>query len=307
MVESIRFDIVADIYDTYVNTMIDIPFFLHETENVSGKILELMCGTGRVSIPLLEQGRHLTCVDYSQGMLDVFAKKIQGKPYQVELLKMDVCQLDINERYSCIILPFHSFAEILTEENQISALEKIYQHLTVPILDFGFWILDYFSVQAPPLVGGTNLKSPSPVPLWTGSIQNRKSKIQNRLTPNGIFICTLRNRQLLLKSGDGQLRILGKFPKENNENMIVYYTNQFNPDTELFTGFQFYEIYNSVQKLVEKRMLDINFRLIDKNSFERMVTSVGFTIEKLIGDYSYAEFNEENSPFMIWFLRKKGE
>jgi hypothetical protein len=31
--------------------------------------------------------------------------------------------------------------------------------LTVPILDFGFWILDYFSVQAPPLVGGTNLKS----------------------------------------------------------------------------------------------------------------------------------------------------
>jgi hypothetical protein len=38
MVESIRFDIVADIYDTYVNTMIDIPFFLHETENVSGKI-----------------------------------------------------------------------------------------------------------------------------------------------------------------------------------------------------------------------------------------------------------------------------
>jgi hypothetical protein len=31
--------------------------------------------------------------------------------------------------------------------------------LTVPILDFGFWILDYFSVQAPPLVGRTPLKS----------------------------------------------------------------------------------------------------------------------------------------------------
>jgi hypothetical protein len=33
-----------------------------------------------------------------------------------------------------------------------------------------------------------NLKSPSPVPLWTGSIQNRKSKIQNRLTPTGYWL-----------------------------------------------------------------------------------------------------------------------
>jgi hypothetical protein len=59
--------------------------------------------------------------------------------------------------------------------------------LTVPILDFGFWKMELFFGSSPAMLGRNkskidNLKSPSPVPLWMGSIQNRKSKIQNRLT-----------------------------------------------------------------------------------------------------------------------------
>ena len=49
---------------------------------------------------------------------------------------------------------------------------------------------------------------------------------------------------------------------------------------------------------------DIYFKLLEKKSFERMFTSVGFTVEKLIGDYSHGEFTEETSPFMIWFLKR---
>ena len=72
MNKTINFDIVADIYDSYVNVDTDIPFFLKETENYQGEILELMCGTGRVSLPLLQAQRKLTCVDYSQEMLEIF-------------------------------------------------------------------------------------------------------------------------------------------------------------------------------------------------------------------------------------------
>jgi hypothetical protein len=48
--------------------------------------------------------------------------------------------------------------------------------------------MELFFGSSPAMLGRNkskidNLKSPSPVPLWTGSIQNRKSKIQNRLTP----------------------------------------------------------------------------------------------------------------------------
>ena len=91
----INFDFVADIYDLYVNVETDIPFFLKETEGFEEEILELMCGTGRVSIPLLEAGRKLVCVDYSRGMLDIFRSKISKKNYNVNLIEQDVAELNL--------------------------------------------------------------------------------------------------------------------------------------------------------------------------------------------------------------------
>jgi hypothetical protein len=53
--------------------------------------------------------------------------------------------------------------------------------------------MELFFGSSPAMLGRNkskidNLKSPSPVPLWTGSIQNRKSKIQNRLTLVHVFL-----------------------------------------------------------------------------------------------------------------------
>ena len=49
-------------YDIYVKTNIDIPFFLNETRH-KDRVLELTSGTSRLSIPLIEAGVSLTCVD----------------------------------------------------------------------------------------------------------------------------------------------------------------------------------------------------------------------------------------------------
>ncbi|GET31381.1 hypothetical protein PbJCM13498_02440 [Prolixibacter bellariivorans] len=129
MKETIKFDKVADIYDFYVNVDFDIPFFLKETEGFGKEILELMCGTGRVSIPLLKSGRKMTCVDYSKGMLNSFNKKINNEGYSVDLVEMDVTNLKLNKKFELIILPFHSLSEILTTEKQQEALKCISDHL----------------------------------------------------------------------------------------------------------------------------------------------------------------------------------
>lgn len=126
---TINFDIVADLYDSYVSTQYDLPFFLKELKNTKGNILELMCGTGRISIPLLQNKIKLTCVDYSEGMLRVFKKKINGKSYDVRLIKMDVTELCLHDKYEIIFIPFNSFSEILSVDKQKSALRKIFEHL----------------------------------------------------------------------------------------------------------------------------------------------------------------------------------
>jgi 2-polyprenyl-3-methyl-5-hydroxy-6-metoxy-1,4-benzoquinol methylase len=56
---------IADLYDVYVTTTVDVPFFLEELKTTSGPVLELMAGTGRLSLPLAEAGARLTCVDIS--------------------------------------------------------------------------------------------------------------------------------------------------------------------------------------------------------------------------------------------------
>lgn len=89
MEKNIDFDIVADLYDDYVRTDMDIGFYMELCRNRKN-ILELMCGTGRVSLPLIREGFRLTCVDYSEGMLQVFRKKLKENE-RADILCQDIC------------------------------------------------------------------------------------------------------------------------------------------------------------------------------------------------------------------------
>ena len=126
--KSINFDTVAHFYDDYVKSDMDIDFFLKVTEG-HDEILELMCGTGRVSIPLLQRGRKLTCVDYSRGMLREFEKKLAILDLHADLIEMDVCELDLGRTFDLIFIPFHSFSEICSVEQQLKAITAINDHL----------------------------------------------------------------------------------------------------------------------------------------------------------------------------------
>lgn len=250
---AINFDKVADIYDFYVNVDFDIPFFTKETENYEGEILELMCGTGRVSIPLLKIGRKMTCVDYSKGMLDSFMKKINNEDCSVNLVEMDVTNLKLNRKFGLIILPFHSLSEILTTEKQQEALSSISDHLET---------------------GGT-------------------------------FILTLQNPENRLKQADGKMRIIGKFSVDKDKEMILTYTNQYHQKEDIVSGYQFYEIYNSENIMTEKRYLEINFKPIKLDTLREMIAKTDMEITKIYGDYSYGEFDIQESDFMICKLTKK--
>lgn len=130
MDKPIVFDDVADIYDYYVNVDLDIPFFLEELGARGGEVMELMCGTGRVSLPLLKNSVTLTCVDYSLKMLDKLRDKLHENNLQAHLVHADICQMDLGRQYATIFIPFNSFMELVGKEKQTAALRIIYSHLT---------------------------------------------------------------------------------------------------------------------------------------------------------------------------------
>jgi SAM-dependent methyltransferase len=126
----IEFDRVADIYDTYVSVNFDLPFWLQEAGSVRGKVLELACGTGRVSIPLVKAGIDLSCVDYSSGMLDQFRLKLEREGLSCPLYCQDIAELVLPDRFDLIFIPFHSFSEILDRRKHNEALTRIRSHLS---------------------------------------------------------------------------------------------------------------------------------------------------------------------------------
>jgi SAM-dependent methyltransferase len=251
MTDTIKFDQVADLYDSYVTTELDLQFFLEETSCFKNEILELMCGTGRISIPLLKAGRKLCCVDYSQNMIRIFKKKILNKNFPVRIFEMDVTKLDLKQNFEMIILPFHSFSEILTSDLQLKALISISDHLT----------------------------------------------------RDGIFICTLQNPVVRLKTADGVKRKIGEFRINDSKKMIVSFTNNYNSARKIVTGFQYYDIYDNSDILIEQRKLEINFRPVFDSEFKALIKKLPFEIISQYGDYNKNPFVENKSNFIIYKLK----
>ena len=99
MSDAINYSLIADIYDSYVRTERDIPFFPQEASQVSGEILELMSGTGRVSVPLIKAGVRLTCVDSSPEMLEILRRKLEAAGLEADVHLADVRELDLGKKF----------------------------------------------------------------------------------------------------------------------------------------------------------------------------------------------------------------
>lgn len=125
----IDYDSVAEIYDLYVTGDYDVSFFIEEAGKAAGPVLELTAGTGRLSLPLVEAGVRLTCVDVSRGMLDVLSRKLADRGLAAELLCADICQLQLGARFELALLPFQSFMEIVGESRQREALSAVFASL----------------------------------------------------------------------------------------------------------------------------------------------------------------------------------
>jgi ubiquinone/menaquinone biosynthesis C-methylase UbiE len=62
----------------------DVPFYLARAAHCAGPILEMACGTGRVTIPLAEAGHEIWGFDLSPDMLQECHAKLVHLPAEVQ-------------------------------------------------------------------------------------------------------------------------------------------------------------------------------------------------------------------------------
>lgn len=122
------YSLVAHLYDLYARTDIDVAFFIEEARGCT-QVLELTSGTGRLSLPLIEAGIPLTCVDSSPEMLERLRAKLIQKGLAAEVYEMDMTRLYLPGFYDRVLIPFNAFAEVTDAGQQVEVLAGIRRHL----------------------------------------------------------------------------------------------------------------------------------------------------------------------------------
>lgn len=122
----------ADYYDlTQRGLSGDVDFYLDQAIQAGGKVLELGCGTGRISIPMAQAGIDVTGLDLSQEMLEKAKQKASesGVADSLHLIQGDMRQFDLEQTFSLIMIPYRSFLHLLHIQEQMKALSCIRKHL----------------------------------------------------------------------------------------------------------------------------------------------------------------------------------
>jgi SAM-dependent methyltransferase len=121
----IEWDRFARLYDDdYGDFVDDLDLYLPFAERTGGPILEAMCGTGRVLLPLAEA--KLLAAGISE-----HARAETG----------DICSVRLPERFALAIVAMNSFMHLPTGEAQRDALRTLHDHLRPG----GVLLLDLFN------------------------------------------------------------------------------------------------------------------------------------------------------------------
>ena len=134
----------------------DIPFYLSMANLYKSPILELACGTGRVTIPIAKYGHAVTGIDISEGMLLRAKEKAKEKHANIALIRSDVREFYLNQKFSLIIFPFNSIALIHDLESINGCLGAVKKHLN----EQGRFILDYYNPRLERLRGEGSASHP---------------------------------------------------------------------------------------------------------------------------------------------------
>lgn len=94
-----------------------------------GPVLELMCGSGRFLIPLLEQGINIEGADASSDMLQACREKCAQKGLKPVLYQQCIEETDLPKKYRLIIIPASSFILVIDKDTALRSLRKIHKLL----------------------------------------------------------------------------------------------------------------------------------------------------------------------------------
>jgi SAM-dependent methyltransferase len=123
------YDDLARYYDADHATFDDdVPFYRELARRAGGRVLEAMCGSGRLLVPLARAGLRVSGVDSSAAMVDLARERLgaAGLLSRAELLLGDVRETLPRGPFELAIVALNSFMHLVTKEDQLEALARLH-------------------------------------------------------------------------------------------------------------------------------------------------------------------------------------
>jgi SAM-dependent methyltransferase len=132
-----KFTLLNDIF--YQNSAIDVLSFL-ESELMNIKTLDVGCGDGQLTLPLLKKGFNIYGFDISEDMLKVLQSNVENKNNFIVKDALEFSEDDLG-KFSQAYCMRTSFGNFEHDSLNIKYLENIYNSLN----DDGIFYLDYLN------------------------------------------------------------------------------------------------------------------------------------------------------------------
>lgn len=117
-------------YDAMNESLVsDTHFYLDEFKNEKGEILELACGTGRITCALAQQGKVITGLDISDSMLDEARKKSARMKLNIEWHHGNMTSFNLSNKFDVVFVGYNSVHHLLTNSELKSFLDCVKSHL----------------------------------------------------------------------------------------------------------------------------------------------------------------------------------
>lgn len=116
----------SEYYDAFTTQTNDIEFYKSLIDK-GATVLELGCGTGRVSFELSEIASEIVAVDVAQVMLD--QAKAQRSKENIEYIKADITDLKLGRQFDYLIAPFRVMQALETDVEVAGFLSSLKAHM----------------------------------------------------------------------------------------------------------------------------------------------------------------------------------
>lgn len=264
------FETFAELYElTHRSKEDDLPLYLEFAREVGDPILEIGCGTGRVTFPLAESGHRVHGIDLSQSMLDIAHQKAgsytEDVQQRVTFERQDMAELNVpGKQFHLVLMPYGEFAHVLERERQEATLEAIANHM----MSGGILV-----------IGMSN---------WDA--------LEERMSYTG--------GQIAKMGSSMPLKYEGVFYDETNDRQIVrYLARGYDPSVQIAIHVYVHEITDLHGQFIAKKTNIVPIRYVFRYEMEHLLEKAGFKVEAIYGYYDRSPFCFD-SKRMIFVARR---